>query len=154
MSHVILAVLPIFGRMESPLDDIDFEDRPGCLIVAGRSPAELVLYYERAQKACNLGPLSTILRTGEALAQPELRELPFLGEIITYRRDHPPTHLWFCAYRQKLSRRKHQYLSPCKRRLNDKLRLLQLRVASLTVRSSGFSKSFILAVELRTHACC
>jgi len=53
----------LWGGGQSATDDIDLKTALEAL-VAGPSPKELVPYYERA-KTCNLGPFSTILRTGK-----------------------------------------------------------------------------------------
>jgi len=86
---------------------------PGCLTVAGHS-RELVPYYKRAQKACNLGPYEYDFAYWEdALAHLQLRELPFLERKslpICGRSSRRHTCVLVRLTEQKLSRRETSIL--------------------------------------------
>jgi len=97
----------LWGGWSRPLDDIDFEHRPWMPYSGWPfTKAELVPYYQRAQKACNLGPYEYDLAYWkDALGKLQRRQLPFLPEqIVTYLwQIIPPTHLRFGeAYRTEL----------------------------------------------------
>jgi len=64
--------------------------------------AELVPYYKRAQKACNLGPYEyDFAYWKDALAHLQLRELPFLRGTHLWQ-IIPPTHFVLWAYRAEI----------------------------------------------------
>jgi choline dehydrogenase-like flavoprotein len=147
----------LWGGWSRPLDDIDFEDRPwkpysGWPI----TKAELVPYYERAQKACNLGPFEYDFAYWEdALGHLQLRELPFLREeIITYLwQIIPPTHLQFGeAYRAEIEQARniktYLHANVVEIDTNDTAQAVtRVRVASLSGKKFLVSaKVFILAV--------
>ena len=87
----------LWGGWSRPLDDIDFEDRPWMPYSGWPfTKAELVPYYERAQKVCNLGPFEyDFTYWKDALAQVQGRQLPFLrDQLVPYIwQIIPPTHL-------------------------------------------------------------
>jgi choline dehydrogenase-like flavoprotein len=97
----------LWGGWSRPMDEIDFEDRPWMPYSGWPfSKAELDPYYERAQKACHLGPFEYDLEYWkDALAQVQCQELPVTtDELATYLwQIIPSTHLRFGeAYRAEI----------------------------------------------------
>lgn len=147
----------LWGGWSRPLDDIDFEDRPWMPYSGWPiTKAQLVPYYERAQKACKLGPCEyDFAYWQEALEQLQLRELPFVGEeIITYLwQIIPPTHLRFGkAYGAEIAQARnintYLHANVVQIDTNDSASAVtRLRVASLSGKNFWVSaKVFILAV--------
>jgi choline dehydrogenase-like flavoprotein len=147
----------LWGGWSRPLEDIDFEDRPWMPYSGWPfTKAELVPYYERAQKACNLGPFEYDFAYWEdALAQVQRRELPFLtDQLITYIwQIIPPTHLRFGeAYRAEIEQAKnintYLHANVVEIEANDSAQAVtRLRVASLDGKKFWVAaKVFILAV--------
>jgi len=97
----------LWGGWSRPLDDLDFEHRPWMQYSGWPfTKAELIPYYDRAQKASKLGPFQyDFAYWEEALNQLQCQPLPFLGdEIVRYIwQVIPPTHLRFGeAYRAEI----------------------------------------------------
>lgn len=147
----------LWGGWSRPLDDIDFEDRPWMPYSGWPiTKAELVPYYERAHKACNLGPFEYDYEYWEeALSQHQRRQLPFHGDkIVPYIwQIIQPTHLRFGkAYRAEIeqARNINTYLhaNVVEIETNDTAQTVtRLRVASLDDKRFWVrAKVFILAV--------
>lgn len=147
----------LWGGWSRPLDDIDFEDRPW-MPYSGWSitKTELVPYYERAQKACNLGACEYDYEYWkETLTQHQRPQLPFLGDqLIPYIwQIIPPTHLRFRkAYGAEIEQAKnidtYLHANVVEIETNDTAQAAtRLRVASLDGKMFWVSaKVFILAV--------
>lgn len=147
----------LWGGWSRPLDDIDFEDRPW-MPYSGwpMTKAELVPYYERAQKACNLGPFEyNYAYWKDALNKHGRGQSPFLGDQIVpcIWQIIPPTHLRFGkAYGAEIeqARNINTYLhaNVVEIETNDTAQsVTRLRVASLTGKKFWVrAKVFILAV--------
>jgi choline dehydrogenase-like flavoprotein len=146
----------LWGGWSRPMDEIDFEDRPWMPYSGWPfSRAELVPYYERAQKACHLGPFEYDLDYWQdALAQVQCQELPvttdklatYLWQII------PSTHLRFGeAYRAEIEQASnintYFHANVVEIETNDTAQAVtRLRVASLDGKKFWLAaKVFILA---------
>lgn len=147
----------LWGGWSRPMDDIDFEYRPWMPYSGWPiTRAELVPYYERAQKACNLGPFEYDFDYWEeALSQVQRRQLPFLTDrlVTCLWQLIPPTHLRFGkAYRAEIqqARNINTYLhaNVVEIDTNDTAQTVtRLRVASLEGKKFWVrAKAFILAV--------
>ena len=147
----------LWGGWSRPLDDIDFEDRPWMPYSGWPiTKAELVPYYERAQKACNLGPFEyDYAYWKNALNQTQRRQLPFLGDQILpcIWQIIPPTHLRFGnAYKAEIEQSKniniYLHANVVEIEANDTAQAVtRLSVASLDGKKFWVrAKVFILAV--------
>ena len=76
----------LWGGWSRPLDDVDFEDRPWMLYSGWPiTKAELLPYYQRAQKACQLGPFEYDLAYWkDVLENFQLSRPPLGEEVETY----------------------------------------------------------------------
>lgn len=96
-----------WGGWSRPLDEIDFQDRPW-MPYSGWAfdKAELDPYYDRAQKACGLGPYQyDFADWEEALKQRQLLPVPTTGDALVTQiwQTIPPSHLRFgAAYRTQI----------------------------------------------------
>jgi len=120
--------------------------------------AELVPYYKRAQKACNLGPYEYDFAYWEDACTPATSGLPFLGEIA-YLWQIIRRHVLVRLTEQKLSRRNidtYLHANVVEIDTNDTAQAVtRLCVASLEGKVLGLRKVlFWPSAELRTHACC
>ena len=146
----------LWGGWSRPLDDIDFEDRPWMPYSGWPfTKAELVPYYERAQKVCNLGPFEyDFTYWKDALAQVQGQQLPFLkDQLIPYIwQIIPPTHLRLGeVYKTELEQARintYLYANIVEIETNDTAQTVtRVRVASLEGKKFWVSaKVFILAV--------
>ncbi len=147
----------LWGGWSRPLDDIDFEDRPWMPYSGWPiTKADLVPYYERAQKVCNLGPFEyDFAYWQEALEQHQYQQLPFSGDKVTtcLWQIIPPTHLRFGkVYKVELEQAQnidtYLYANVVEIETNDTAKsVTKLRVATLEGKKFWISaKVFILAV--------
>jgi len=147
----------LWGGWSRPLDEIDFEDRPWMPHSGWPfTKKELDPYYERAQKACHLGPFEYDFAYWEdALGQLQYRQLPFLGnQLVTHLwQIIPPTYLRFGeAYKAELEQAKnistYLHANVVEIETNDTAQTVtRLRVANLEGKKFSVSaKVFILAV--------
>ncbi len=147
----------LWGGWSRPLDDIDFEDRPWMPYSGWPiTKADLIPYYQRAQKFCNLGPCEyDFAYWQETLEQHQYQKLPFLGDKVTtcLWQIIPPTHLRFGkVYRAELEQASnidtYLYANVVEIETNDTARsVTRLRVATLEGKKFWISaKVFILAI--------
>lgn len=147
----------LWGGWSRPLDEIDFEDRPWMPHSGWPfTKAALDPYYERAQKACQLGPFQYDFSDWkDALAQLNRQQLPFSGDQIeTYVWQTIPQAYWRFGevYRPELEQAKniniYLHANVVEIETNDTAQAAtRLRVASLDGKKFWVSaKVFILAV--------
>jgi len=147
----------LWGGWSRPLDEIDFEHRPWMSYSGWPfTKAELDPYYERAQKACKLGPFEyDFAYWKDALDQLQYQQLSFSeDQLVTYLwQIIPPTHLRFGkAYRAELEQAKnintYLHANVVEVETNDTSQAVtRLRIANLEGKKFWVSaKVFILAV--------
>lgn len=149
----------LWGGWSRPMDEIDFEDRPwmphsGWAI----AKSELDPYYERAQKACKLGPYEyEYAYWEEALTEWQRQQFPFPGDMDEKLVRHiwqviPASHLRFGeAYRTEIERARnintYLYTNVIEIESNDNARTVT-RLRAATLEGNKFwiaAKVFILA---------
>ena len=147
----------LWGGWSRPLDDIDFEDRPWMPYSGWPiAKADLVPYYERAQRVCNLGPFEYDYEYWkDALHQQQRQQPGFCGDRLVpcIWQIIPPTHVRFGqAYKAEIeqARNINAYLhaNVVEIETNDTAQVVtRVRVASLNGQKFWVSaKVFILGV--------